>query len=215
MTRLWRDRYIYSICLIAVACVGGCESGEEPNAPPALREAGRPGPGGGPGNVPPSREIQRIMIKLNKGPNSLTTLIDSGLKAEKPAWETIAPQTKEFAQLAAELGKHDPPKGSKESWSKLCAEYLGLASELEKAAQAKDKAAATAAQGDLASSCMACHRQHRGGPGGGGGGAMGPPGGGPPGRRRGSGPPGSPGGAPPPRVPTGDAPPSEAPDPPK
>ena len=94
----------------------------------------------------------------------------NALKAEKPAWETIQPQTKEYAQLAADMGKHEPAKGSKESWSKLTAEYAELASDLDKAAQAKDKAAATAAQGDLASSCMACHRQHRGGPGGGMGG---------------------------------------------
>ena len=153
------------------------------------------------------------MVKLNnKGPNSLANLIDAGLKAEKPAWETIAPQAKEYAQLAADLGKHDPPKGSKESWSKLTAEYAGLAGELDKAAQAKDKAATTAAQGDLASSCMACHRQHRGGPGGGGG--MGGPGGGPPGGRPRSGPPGGAGGGPPPGPP-GGPPPGESPDQPK
>ena len=128
-----------------------------------------------------------------------STLIGAELKAEKPAWETIQPQTKEYAQLAADMAKHDPAKGSKESWSKLAAEYAGLATELDKAAQAKDKAAATAAQEDLASSCMACHRQHRGGPGGGMGPGMGRRGGGPPGRR----------GGPPPGGP--DGPPSDAP----
>src|ERR1017187_1437492 len=153
MTRLWRDRCLSSICLAALACVGGCDGGDEPNAPPGLRGAGGPGgpggPGGGPGNAGRSSEIRQIMVKLNnKGPNSLANLIDAGLKAEKPAWETIAPQAKEYAQLAADLGKHDPPKGSKESWSKLTAEYAGLAGELDKAAQAKDKAATTAAQGD-------------------------------------------------------------------
>ncbi len=146
------------------------------------------------------------MVKLNKGPNALSTLIGSGLKADQPAWETIAPQAKEYAQLATDLGKHDPAKGSKESWSKLAADYAGLASELDKAAQAKDKAAATAAQADLASSCMACHRQHRGGPGMGGGPGMrgggpgGMRGGVPPGLRPGGGPPGGAGGAPEPKT---------------
>ena len=107
------------------------------------------------------------MVKLNKGPSSLNIAIGQSLKAEKPAWDTIQPQTKEYAQLASDMAKHDPAKGSKESWTKLTGEYTELATELDKAAQAKDKAAATAAQEDLASSCMACHRQHRGGPGGG------------------------------------------------
>ena len=158
----------------------GCDGtgGDEPNAPPVPGNAGGPrpgwpwkaGPGGAPGKTASSPEIRAIMVKLNKGPSSLGTVIGEALKAEKPAWETIQPQTKEYAQFAADMGKHEPAKGSKESWSKLTAEFAGLANELDKAAQAKDKAAATAAQDDLASSCMACHRQHRGGPGGGMGG---------------------------------------------
>jgi hypothetical protein len=144
-----------------------------------------------------SSPIRTIMTKLNgRGPNALQTLIGSELKVEQPAWDTIQPQTKEYAQLAADLAKHDPPKGSKESWAKFAAEYAGFATELDKAAQAKDKAKATEAHEDIASSCNACHRQHRGGP----GGMMGGPGiGGRPGfgRPGGGGPPGGPGGPPP------------------
>jgi hypothetical protein len=141
----------------------------------------------------------------------LGTVIGEALKAEKPAWETIQPQTKEYAKLASDMAKHEPAKGSKESWSKLAAEYAGFAHELDKAAQAKDKAAASTAQSDLGGSCNACHRQHRGGPGGMMGRGMGGPGmggrpgmgGPPPGGRPGMGgpPPGGPGGPPP-----GDAP---------
>jgi hypothetical protein len=185
--------------------IGGCDgSGDEPNAPPELRNAGGPGgpggpgPGGAPGKGASSPEIRAIMVKLNKGPAALGSQIGTALKADKPAWETIQPQTKEYAQLATDMGKHEPAKGSKESWSKLATEFAGLATELDKAAQAKNKDAATAAQEDLASSCMACHRQHRGGPGMGMGPGMGRPGGGPPGGRRGGGPPGGPGGGPPP-----------------
>jgi hypothetical protein len=223
MTRLLRDLSLSSICLAALASFGGCDGSgsDEPNAPPELRRAGGPGgrggpgspggpgPGGPPGKSASSPEIRQIMIKLNKGSNSLTSLIGSGLKAEPPAWETIGPQAKEYAQLAADLGKHEPAKGSKESWSKLVAEYSGLATELDKAAQAKDKAAVTAAQEDLASSCMACHRQHRGGPGMGGGMR-----GGPAGLRPGGGPPGGGGGAPQPS-PDGGTPPGGSTDQPK
>ncbi len=204
-----RDLCVLSLCLAALAPAPGCDGtgGNEPNAPPVPGNAGaegpggpggpgRPGPGGAPGKTASSPEIRAIMVKLNKGPASLGTLIGEALKAEKPAWETIQSQTKEYAQLAADLGKHEPAKGSKESWSKLTAEFAGLATELDKAAQAKDKAAATAAQQDLASSCMACHRQHRGGPGGMmGGRGMGGPGG--MGRGRGGAPPGGRGGPPP------------------
>jgi hypothetical protein len=127
-------------------------------------------------------------------------LIGQALKADKPAWDTIQPQTKEYAQLADDMGKHEPAKGSKESWAKFTVEFAGFAKDLDKAAQAKDKAAASAAHEDLVSSCNACHRQHRGGP----GGMMGPGmRGGPPGGRRGGGPPGAGPGGPSPGGPPG------------
>jgi hypothetical protein len=191
-----------SLCLAALGPVGGCDgTSDDPNAPPSLQNAGNPGgpgPGGPPGKGGRMSPIRGIMMKLNgRGPNALQTSIGAALKADKPAWETIEPQTKEYAQLAADLAKHDPPKGSKESWAKFAADYAGLATTLEKAAQAKDKDAATAAHEDLAASCNDCHRQHRGGPGMGGPGMGGPgmggrPGGGPP-----PGGPGGPGGPPP------------------
>ncbi len=206
MTRLVRGVCLLALCVAVLAPSGGCDgTSNEPNAPPELRNApgpvaenpGGPGmagpaPGGPAGKGGPMRETRRIMARLNQGPGGLQNVIGSELKTEKPPWETIQPQTKEYAQLAADLGKHEPPKGSKESWAKLAAEYAGLADTLDKAAQAKDKDAATAAHADLASSCNACHRQHRGGPG-----MMGGrPGGGPPGGGRQGGGPGGPGGAP-------------------
>jgi hypothetical protein len=170
-----------SLCLSLLLFAGGChDSGTD-----------------GPGNVPApegggksSREIKDIMTKLAKGPNSLTPVLGNELKADPPAWETIQGQTKEYAQLAGELVKYNPPKGSKESWTKWTGEYSASASELDKAAQAKDKDAALEAHGKIANSCMACHREHR---------MMGPGMGGP---RGGMGPGGPPPGGPPP----GDAP---------
>jgi hypothetical protein len=212
MTRNLRDLCVLSACLTGLALAWGCDGpgGNDPNAPPIPRSADGPGvagpggpggPGGEPGKGGRSSPIRTIMMKLNgRGPSALQTLIGSELKVEQPAWETIQPQTKEFAQLAADLAKHDPPKGSKESWTKLAAEYAGFATELDKAAQAKDKTKLSEAHEDLASSCTACHREHRGGPGmmggpgRGGRGGFGRPNSGPPI----GGPPGGPGGGPPP-----------------
>ena len=44
---------------------------------------------------------------------------------------------------------------------KLTSAYAEWASDLDEAAQAKDKVAALEAHGKLAGSCMACHREHR------------------------------------------------------
>jgi hypothetical protein len=143
--------------------------------------------------------IKEIMMKIAQEPNSLTQVIGKELKAGSPKWEDIQPQTKEFVDMASSLSKYDPPKGSKESWTKLTSEYVDNAKAMDKAAQAKDKDKAMAAHNLLSNACMACHREHRmmGGPPGGPGGR---PGG--PGRR-----PGGPGGPPPGRG-SGDMPPS-------
>jgi cytochrome c556 len=117
-----------------------------------------------------------------RGPQALSRLLDAELKQGPPRWETIQAQTKEYADLAAALGKSGQPrKGAPESWAKLTASYAELAAALNQAAQSKDTAAAREAHGTLSKSCMECHREHRGGPGGG------PPGG--PRPPRGEGPP--------------------------
>jgi len=163
----------------AVAPAGGPVDGSpQGTVPPAGFQGGDPQPGRGvPGGAADSG-IKQIMRKLDKGPNSLST-IDKGLKANSQAWETIQPQTAEYARLTADLGKSDPPKGTKESWTKLTSAYAESAAALDKAAQAKDLNAATAAHRKLATSCMECHREHRGGRGGFGPGGQGERGPGP------------------------------------
>jgi hypothetical protein len=119
------------------------------------------------------------MGKIGRGPNALSAQLDREVKADPPAWETIQPQTAEFARLAADLGKSDPPKGSKESWAKLTGAFSDSVAALDTAAQARDVTATRAAQAKLGTSCMECHREHRGGagPGGFGPGGRGGPGG--------------------------------------
>ncbi|MDB5350203.1 MAG: hypothetical protein JWN86_1450 [Planctomycetota bacterium] len=204
MTRMPRGTWAISISLALLPMVSGCGGDEAGPASASQSGAAQPGPNpGGPGapGAKSSPEIKQIMVKLAKGPNSLTPILGNGLKAEPPVWATIQGQAKEYAELAGDLSKYDPPKGSKESWAKFTGEYAASASDLDKASQAKDKDAALAAHGQLANSCNACHRSHRAmGPGM--GGMMGRPGFGPGGPGGPGGPPpggpGGPGGGPPP-----------------
>lgn len=177
MTRSLRGAWLLSIVPTVLPFLVGCREGDGPHQ--ANQSPTNPAPGGP--VQPPG--IRQIMGKLAKGPNSLTPVLGKELKEAEPPWETIQGQAKEYARLAADLATFDPPKGSKESWAKLTADYAGSAADLDKAAQVKDKDATLAAHTQLANSCTSCHREHR---------KMGPRGGGPPGGFRGGPPPGRP-----------------------
>jgi hypothetical protein len=156
----------------ADAVVQGNSEGVVPSGisggPPGMRFGGRGGP------------IREAMMKLFKGRPSLKDSIGQELNADSPSWDTIQPQTKEFAELAASVNKYDPPKGSKESWSKLTTAFSEQATALGRAAAAKNKNDALTAYTTISESCKTCHQAHKGGPGGRGrpGGFRGP--GGPP-----------------------------------
>lgn len=136
-----------------------------------------PGPQGGiPPGMPPQgkgprgdSKTRQIMTKIGKGPSSLSSLLEQELKADPLQWKTIQAHTAEYAKLSADLAGGSPPKGSKESWAKLTSAFAKSATDLDKAAQAKDASAALAAHKTLRRSCAACHREHRGGRGGFGG----------------------------------------------
>lgn len=159
------------------------------------------GPGSrGPGGAGKPSPIRDIMVKLDRGPSALHKAIGKALKSDSPDWATLQKQSSEYAGLATELVKLDPPKGSKASWETLTSEFVGSAKDLDASTQAKDRSAASKAHEELSGSCMACHREHRTqrgrGPGGPPGGMMkGFPGGGP---QPGGGPP--PGAGPPPGI---------------
>jgi len=213
MTATSRRAWMLALSLaIPTALIGGESGGGAQNPPvqgaPNGPGAGGPGvnmggpPGGmmgGPGGGP-ATGIKAVMRKL-AGPNPLPKRLGNEMKAETPDWEAIQTQTKEFAVLAKELGTHQPPKGSKESWESLTSAFADAASDLDKAAQAKDVAAANTACDTLANSCAACHKEHqnkRGGMMGGPGFGGPPPGGGRPGGGPGGfGPPPGGGGPPP------------------
>ena len=185
------------VWLTALLLAGGCGEGDgmSPGAPPPGPAGAMPGPGG-----PASPGIKQIMVKLAKGRGSLTQVIGNELNQDPPPWETIQGQTTEYVQSATELGKYDPPKGSKESWTTLAKAFADMAIELDGAALAKNKEKAKVAHDQLANSCKSCHDAHRRmGRGPGGPPGFGPPSGpgGPPRGGSGGPPPGGPGGPPP------------------
>ncbi len=165
------------VALVAVPLAAwGCKnkaSTTQPTQPPPVGPQEPEPRGGG------ETGLKQIMTKIGKPPNnSLTDRLKRELQADQPDWATIQPQAAEYAQLTAGLGKADPPKGSKESWTKQTSAFAESSAALDRAAQAKDLSAARAAQEKLGASCMQCHKEHRGGPGGFGprGGRGGPPG---------------------------------------
>jgi hypothetical protein len=183
-----------SLPLMGLLVLGGCiGDSDQAQSPPPVGN-----PPGGPPSAKSSPKVREIMVRLTKGPNSLTPVIGKELNEAQPPWETLQPQTREYAQLASEMGQYDPPRGSKESWAKQTLAYAEMATEMDRATQARDKDAALAVHTQIANSCNSCHREHR---------MMGPGRGGPPGGRPGFGPPpggpGGPGFGPPPGGPGG------------
>ncbi len=166
-----RRALMVAALVAAPLAVWGCKDKTKtapPNQPAPPNQLGQPAqPAGGEAGA------KAIMTRLAKGPGSLNELLKRELKEGQPDWAVIQPQAAEYAKLAGDLGKAEPAKGSKESWAKLTASFADSAAALDKAAQAHDLDGAKAAQDKLGSSCMECHRAHRGGPGGG----FGPPGG--------------------------------------
>jgi len=163
LTRSFLGLKISPLVTCVLLAAAGCTGESEPNAPSA-----GPGPAAKvPDPEPPtettggSPSIKQIMGKLTKGPNSLTPVIGKELEADAPDWNTIQPQTDEYARLAAALVQNTPRKGSRESWAKLSAAFGESAVALNKAAKAKNRDAALDAHSQITGSCMGCHRQHR------------------------------------------------------
>src|SRR5207302_1714307 len=102
-----------------------------------VAQGGGPGKGagfGGKGKGGPS-PIRDIMAKLTRGPQSLGNRIGDELKTDLPPWDELQSQTKEYVRLASSLTSHDPPKGSKESWTQLTASFSDSATTLDRSVQ--------------------------------------------------------------------------------
>ena len=105
--------------------------------------------------------VKEIMGKVNKGPGALFPTIRKGLNADSPDWPDLQKQAKELATLVDSLGKKEPPRGEKASWSKHTKDYLAETKALADAAQKKDKEGMIAVHIKLTKACTACHNAHR------------------------------------------------------
>jgi hypothetical protein len=107
--------------------------------------------------------IKDVMKKLNGGPTGLTTAIAKDLDDDKPDWDDIKKETKEFVTFAEALGKNKAPRGDADHWKKVTKEYLDNAKALDAAADKKDKKATLAAHQKLSGRlvCMGCHVDHK------------------------------------------------------
>jgi cytochrome c556 len=106
--------------------------------------------------------IEDIMQKVNKKNTGLHAEVGKALMAGTVDWDTLQKKTKDYSTMADALGKNDPPKGSKTSWTKLTKMYADDAKTLNAAAEKKDKTGASAAIRKLQGECMACHKEHKG-----------------------------------------------------
>lgn len=107
--------------------------------------------------------IKEIMIRLYKGPNSLSPTIGRELRAEAPPWDHLRQEAHEFTILTVELAALHPARGERASWELLTRASVEHARALENAVTHHDRPAAQAAHARLseAKGCAACHEAHR------------------------------------------------------
>lgn len=78
-----------------------------------------------------------------------------------PDWEKIEAAAGDFLALAEALGKNEPRRGDKESWTKLTGLHVADARALQAAAKSHDREALRNVHRRLAAACKACHDAHK------------------------------------------------------
>jgi cytochrome c556 len=105
--------------------------------------------------------IDKIMESLHKGRSAPIAKLKTALKSASPNWSAVQKVTKNYAKLAADLPKNDPPKGDAAAFKKLAKAFAANAKSLDDAAEKEDLAAAKSAFGKIGGSCKTCHDAHR------------------------------------------------------
>lgn len=105
--------------------------------------------------------IEEIMKKVNGKKAGLHGKLKEGLKAGTPDWDKLAKNSEEYKKLIEGLGKNNPPKGEKSSWTKLTDKYKENAGKVNDSIGKKDKEAAMKALGAIEKSCGECHKLHQ------------------------------------------------------
>jgi cytochrome c556 len=103
---------------------------------------------------------KQIMQAGHKGADAHFEKVKAAVKGKK--WDDAATPAKELAANGALFPKASPPKGDAKSWEDLSGKYAENTKALAEAVEKKDEAAANKAVGVIGSSCMACHKEHRG-----------------------------------------------------
>ncbi len=114
------------------------------------------------GAVEPSPSIKQAMGKLHKGGTAALPSLKKALAQDSPDWKGISTTATLVSDLSAAITEQKPPKGDQANYTKLAKAYASSAAALKTAAEKEDLAGAKAAMGKLQSSCMDCHKAHKG-----------------------------------------------------
>jgi cytochrome c556 len=105
--------------------------------------------------------IGEIMRAGHGKTDPLLGKVIAGAKGGK--WEDATAAAKSLDENAAMLSKGTPKRDEGKTWEKLSTNYHKNTSALLAATEKKDAEATKEAVGTLTSSCMECHKAHKGG----------------------------------------------------
>jgi len=105
------------------------------------------------------KSIKEIMKEAHGG-KGLKSIIQGS--AKKKDWDTAGSAAKTWVGLANDLAKGTPPKGEAASWKELTTKYTETIKGVEEAVGKKDAKAVEAKIKEVNTSCMGCHKGHKG-----------------------------------------------------
>jgi len=106
-------------------------------------------------------DVETVMKKLFAGKASPNNTLKAAKKSDSPDWAKVKEASDVFAKYAPDLAKNEPPKGDKDSWTKLAQALADDSKALGAAVDKKDVAGFKAAADKIGVSCKACHDAHR------------------------------------------------------